>query len=41
MSAKFESRYESVKSQFILTLERIEKIIRENAFELKNKKKGF
>ena len=38
---KIRSRYESVKSSFILTLERIEKVIRENAFELKKKKKGF
>ena len=38
---KIRSRYESVKIQFILALERIEKIIRENAFEMKNKKKGF
>jgi len=41
VSAKFESRYKSVKSSFILALERIEKIITENAFEQKNKKKGF
>ena len=38
---KIRSRYESVKSSLILTLERIEKVIRENALELKNKKKGF